>query len=405
MGTTTRSAEDAADSPWAVGNAADEAPLRAAPYGRTAEAWSMLRWQWLNSALPSVQACRRSSYGNSVGITLGHDGRASVSGVRTCGSATACPLCSARVWAKRSDELAHTLRAVHAAGMAAVFITVTMRHERADSLSTLWDALTPALTKATTATGTWAIRRWQTTHGYVGQVRRNECTHGSNGYHLHAHLLWLVEVAPDTAGLTGLRRDLHSAWSDALPEGLRPSDEHGVKVALLDIGRAERAAADYMTAAGSFGSAERIAAAASRAAAEYTDATRKTARHGNRTMWEVLRDAAAGHRASARIWREWEETSKGRQSWRVSPALTKLAAEHVEPVGVEQPEPETLVNLTANDWKLICREHDPAQLLDDVEAAYRDAVSRGYGREEGVHRAAISVLRTLQRWNVTTAPT
>ncbi len=391
--------------PWDVGSPAENPPPLVAPPGRTAEGWTAQKWLWSNSSLPSVQACRRSCHGMTATVELSAAGTAHVGGLRTCGSATSCALCSASTWADRAEELTHILRTAHTRKLQAVFVTLTMRHKSGHALPDLWDALSPALT-ATTGEGSWKVRKWRRDHGDVGMVRRVECTHGAAGWHLHAHLLLFVEGEPTSATLGELRLALSEAWQKALPADYMPSEERGVRVSLLDISQAEQAAADYVTTAGSFGSSLRLVEQSKRAAVELTDASTagKTARHGNRTTWEVLRDAVAGDGPSAAIWSEWEQGSKGRQVWRVTPYLRELADEHPEQVQAEQEAPAVLVTLSELEWQTVCRVHDPAELLDAAEAAYGAAIRGGEERGAALTDAALTVLDYLADWGVRSPP-
>jgi hypothetical protein len=60
--------------------------------------------------------------------------RAGIEGLVTCGSVWLCPVCAAKVAAKRAEELATVLDAVHAAGGSAFMLTLTIRHSAGDRL-------------------------------------------------------------------------------------------------------------------------------------------------------------------------------------------------------------------------------------------------------------------------------
>ncbi|WP_331558632.1 hypothetical protein [Actinomycetospora sp.] len=60
--------------------------------------------------------------------------RAGFEGLVTCGSVWACAVCAAKVAAKRAEELAVVLDAVHAAGGSAFMLTMTIRHNAGDRL-------------------------------------------------------------------------------------------------------------------------------------------------------------------------------------------------------------------------------------------------------------------------------
>ena len=60
--------------------------------------------------------------------------RAGFEGLVTCGSVWMCPVCAAKVAAKRAEELAPVLDAVHARGGSALMLTLTIRHSAGDRL-------------------------------------------------------------------------------------------------------------------------------------------------------------------------------------------------------------------------------------------------------------------------------
>ncbi|MCD2198057.1 hypothetical protein LQ327_32265 [Actinomycetospora endophytica] len=60
--------------------------------------------------------------------------RAGFEGLVSCGSVWACPVCAAKVAAKRAEELAAVLDAVHAKGGSAFMLTMTIRHNAGDRL-------------------------------------------------------------------------------------------------------------------------------------------------------------------------------------------------------------------------------------------------------------------------------
>lgn len=356
-----------------------------------------MRWQWVHSELPSVQACRRSCLpGVDVELQLDASGQANARGLRTCGSVWACPLCSATIWADRASQLRRLLKAAEHEGLRVGFITLTMRHSRWDRLSDLWQAMAPALTAALGA-GSREVRRIRRELGVWGVVRRTEATYGENGWHLHPHLLVFAERGED-GDFEALASAMFDAWqAKIVRHGLpAPSDDNGWHVKLLDLSHAEEEAARYVTTAGSF-----------HAAAELADRGGKTARFGNRTTWQLLADARDGDRRAAERWAEWELTSKGRCAWDCrSPRLRRLAEGYVEDEPDKPDERETVVTLREPEWAEVCRERSVSELLTAAEEAYRLAVVESAGdREAGLQSAAWAVTMLLFDWGVWSAVT
>lgn len=389
---TTSAATPPSPAPWALKSTPD-ARNQIRPT-RTREVWSALRWLWANSTLPSVRCCGRAPVpaGDGVNVALDVRGRATARGVQSCGSVWACSLCSARTWAKRARQLRHLLCATEAAGFSVGFVTLTMRHHRGLRLDHLWDAMAPALEDAL-GTGSRMVRRVRNDLGVLGVARRIEATWSEeNGWNLHVHLLVFAESG-DQPGFETLAAAMFDAWRSRLAKkGLAaPNRAHGVHVKLLDLSRSEEEIAAYVTAAGSFQSALALSKRAG-----------DSARHGNRTTWQLLLDAQSGDRQAARLWAEWEQASKGRRAWDCrSPRLRQLAKEHVEQSEEAVPPPEPIVHMTKAEWTDVCEAHDAARLLATAEAEYRHVVAgAGADREQGLRTAARAVTTLLCEWGV-----
>lgn len=72
----------------------------------------------------------------TVALVTSPDGSrtAGLSGLSTCGSVWACPQCSAKVAARRAEELTQVMVAIEKAGGSAHLMTLTMRHGKNDRL-------------------------------------------------------------------------------------------------------------------------------------------------------------------------------------------------------------------------------------------------------------------------------
>src|SRR3954470_19901756 len=68
----------------------------------------------------------------------GEERIAGYAGLVTCGSVWACPCCSAKIAARRAEELSTVMRSVLTAGGSASLITLTMRHHAGHKLKDLW---------------------------------------------------------------------------------------------------------------------------------------------------------------------------------------------------------------------------------------------------------------------------
>jgi hypothetical protein len=258
-----------------------------------------------------VRKCGRFTHGGAVAIERRGE-RASYSGLQTCGSVWACPSCSARVLAERTDDLIEAVESHHAAGGQTAMVTLTMRHERGQALEELWDALSAAWTAARGGNG--SARREMQRAGVEHWVRRVECTVGDHGWHVHVHALLFLGGDVDQADVDRLGGAMFDAWSSALVrKGLAAPlrDQGGLDARLLDLSQARAEAAAYLAKGTYDGPPEDVRAAA----LELTSSGAKRARRGNRSTMQLLADVVTyGLAGDHALWREWEQASRGRRA-------------------------------------------------------------------------------------------
>lgn len=255
------------------------------------------------SGLDRVKKCRRVRRSKTAAIGIVHrcdEGRAHFSNLQTCGSVWCCPFCSEKILRVRAIEIEHAIRNWWSLGGSVSMLTLTMRHDRGQSLAELWGALTRAWRVAAGgSSGTRAL--WRN----VRWVKRVEVTHGPNGWHVHIHALLFHARDFEVDALAAVT---FPAWSAALQSaGLRAPDEaHAVDVKRLSLAGMRREVAEYL-AKGTY--TEAVALDEKAAALEIASAT-KRARGVNRTPFEVLADFVRdGLSRDAEIWREWEQGS------------------------------------------------------------------------------------------------
>jgi hypothetical protein len=327
--------------------------------------------------LPRVQAHRVSSCGRqgvlpggSVRIRAtgaGADRRAGFSGLASCGSVWACPVCSERILAGRQTELSEGLASWSARGGRVAFVTLTMRHDKGQSLRSLWDALSKAWDNAVKGRA-WKAARAR--YGVAGFIRVVEVTHGDSGWHVHVHAAFLLDgsVPITSADVDDLGCVLFQPWRASLMRsGLRaPLARSGGLDAKLWDG-STGVMADYF-AKGTY------AADASRAALELARGDLKIARSGNRTPFRILADFVEfGVLDDLELWQEWERGSKGRRQMTWSRGLRDLLLAGPELTDQELADAELgtvdddLVELDAATWKRVRDSGVAAALLDLAE--------------------------------------
>lgn len=306
---------------------------------------------WDASSLKRVQSCgrvARTAEGVAIRVSESEAGRhAGFAGIAHCGSVWACPVCSAKIAAKRQGEIQQALAAWHQKAGRVGLVTLTMRHSRGQSLSDLWDALSDAWHAATSGRA-WSAdqmmfgvdmdrvirsgaRKGQTvTESRIRIIRVVEVTHGDNGWHVHIHALVLLRPGATDGDLDLIAGSMFGRWrSGLLRAGLdAPTLRRGVDARMLH-GDPAAALGEYFTKA------------VYSAAAEVSRGDLKDAKGGNATPFGILRslvtngevgdavlsDAEASRRRA--IWAEWESASKGRRqiSWTVGLRAELLGVE------------------------------------------------------------------------------
>lgn len=274
-----------------------------------------------------------------VGLKLtGTAGRfaAGLSGLETCGSAWACPVCSAKIAARRTGEVERLLAWNAARGGSVALATFTMKHHTGHKLKQQRKALSAAWRHITRS------RAWKTTRareGCDGYVRAVEATHGDNGWHLHAHVLLLFDGPVTTEFVEEWSDDLYQLWSDGLAKsGMTASRKHGVDVRLgtgaLDGLGKYLSKLTYEAAGGRF----------------------KQGRKGGRTPFELLSDGlTTGNADDMDRWFEWESGSKGMQQLVWSNGLKALVGvgetSDEEIAEDDQLDGGTVLLIPAADWQ------------------------------------------------------
>ena len=112
------------------------------------------------------------------------------SGLATCGSVWACPICCALIQQRRRSELTALIRWAYDQGYKPCMVTFTFPHTAFDGLQALKDAQRTAFKKLRSG-NVWTLFKKRC--GFGGLVRSLEVTHGQNGWHPHTHELWLIK--------------------------------------------------------------------------------------------------------------------------------------------------------------------------------------------------------------------
>jgi hypothetical protein len=328
---------------------------------------------WRESSLERVKSCGHDSVmpeGRvALRCTAGQGGEriAGWSGLATCGSVWACPVCSAKIMMQRREDLAQGLGVAKLKGMHAVMITLTLRHKAGQALKDLWDAVSYGWEKVTSGAawrggklrqdGTRAIGDVQR-YGVAGYIRALEVTHGENGWHPHLHVIVLLDSPLSPEGAEALGLSMWGRWERAVKRRgfdslvMRNDEgeiEGGLNVTVMRGRLVNNAIGDYLT--------KSIYALAAEAT---LGPISKEGRMGNRTPMQILRAVVEiGDADDLDLWHEYERVSVGRKAMTWSKGLRDLLALEVEKgdeeIAAEEvgTEDDTVLILPAESWRTL----------------------------------------------------
>jgi hypothetical protein len=237
------------------------------------------------------------------------EGRGYWTGLETCGDAHACPVCAAKIRARRGAELREGLNLWTERGGYVSLITLTVAHDQEDVLGYLLRAEAQGWHKIVSGK---AYQQLKERLGIAGTTTAAEETRGARGWHPHQHnLVWHDRYwqAEDFAAFHAYAFERWSAVCAAY--GLRPPHPvHGVD--LRPNANAD-ATASYVT---------KLQEGDWTVAEEITRGDVKTGRKGSRTPFEILRwYYADGDRGDWLLWCEYLAAVKGKPVLRWSRGL------------------------------------------------------------------------------------
>lgn len=269
----------------------------------------------------------------------------------SCGSVWACPVCASRIYQGRAEELKGAISQWEG---VTLLLTETLRHWEGNDLRELRKALSGA--HRSLWAGKAGMRR-RKQWGLVHTVRGLEVTHGESGWHPHLHTLMFCTREPTQAMVD----ELKLAWCIAVEKRLgrehAPTFERG-----LDVRAAS--CAEYLAKLGL--EVANIASKSGRSAA-------------SRTPWQIAKDAAAGDRASAHLWRSYCRDMLGARQlcWskgakRALGVLERTDQELAEEaLGVGH----VLAEWTGKDWDACARAHPLWSTMVERAAEHAHSVS------------------------------
>ncbi len=304
-----------------------------------------------------VCKCQRTPMGSVVGVRKAQQhGAAFYSGLVTCGSVSACPVCNARVSEVRRGEIHAAVDWAYRTGVQPVMVTLTFPHRAWHSLRRLLQQQAHAL-ELLRSGGAWT--RFKERTGYKGLIRSLEVTHGDNGWHPHTHELWFVSGDSDAEAM---RAKILDRWqSSCIRAGLLdPTD-----VAQVQAFRAHAVDVKGWCSAGDY-LAKGDDARAWGVDRELTKGSAK-----GRHPFALLADAGNGDRRAGRLFIVYALAMKGRSSIRWSQGLRDLVGvrDMTDEEAAEQSTEtaELLGTLTGDQWRTIRAAGARARVLDAAE--------------------------------------
>lgn len=156
------------------------------------------------------------------------------SGVESCGSIWACPVCAAVIRSERATEIQTAVHRHQLEGHAIVFLTLTLRHSAKDSLATNLEAIIGGWNRLLQGKA-WA--KFKDRFGVMGYIRSVEVTHSrKNGWHPHIHALLFIEAPLTPAQQKVFGDEIYGRWNRYVQDrgAKSPNRKRGVDVQQVD---------------------------------------------------------------------------------------------------------------------------------------------------------------------------
>lgn len=297
------------------------------------------------------------------------------SGVMTCHSPFACPVCAPKVAARRALALKPQIEARVKDGWSVSLLTLTVRHRRKLPLGDIFHALSKAWARVTSG------KKWQKfrTVGPVEFVRGYDVTYSDrHGWHPHLHICLLLGPEHDEEVIS---EEILTRW----------------RLALASLGWSTTREAQHFDRADD---PEKAAKYAVTPAAVYESLAmsmkKSRGKSSGLTPFEILERAVADKG-------EGVEKSRWIGLWREYVAATKGRRQVVVSQGLDLDPPEETDDMTPLDVVLqvppgTLREMDEINLIPDVLANIDDHIGDPYGMREAL-KATMERLRSTE-WTI-----
>lgn len=277
-------------------------------------------------------------------------------GIATCHNVWLCPVCAAKIQARRQAEIAQGIEWARRKGYVVQMVTLTARHDLSDRLADIRKAFGLAYRRMTQGSKWRAARRRA---GFVGSIRAVEMTHGArHGWHYHFHIIYISRCGLDLAAM-------ESSWLSAISKAgfYDPADAVAADAAkryafdARDVVGADvaqylmKALSEHYLTKAAFSTLENAKADCDSAAAEVAKSNTKLGRRRNRTPYQILRDAFttdvdAHFLRDVRLFGEYATATKGSHQLDWSAGLKAL-------VGIVEKTDEELAEEQEQDARIL----------------------------------------------------
>ena len=321
----------------------------------------------LRSALvqvTTVDRCRRCGVdilGGAVVIKKKGD-VAHFANLESCGRIWLCAVCSAKIRARRGDEIAEAVGRWITQGHAAYFATATLSHDQGDALQVSLDVLGKSWRSLLSGK---SYQEEKQRYGLVGNIKTVEITYGRNGWHPHIHAILLADEWIDLASgeMAAWFARLDARWARALVRHGWTPGKYTVRFTLYPVTVSPGALAGYVTKVQDGGLGHEMTS------------DLKHGRLSSRTPMQILADFATdGLVADLDLWHEYEIATEGRSAIRWSKGLRDVLLPDVEEqtdeeIAAEDVGGDEIAALLPHVWNRITR-------IPGADAAVLDAVEQ-----------------------------
>lgn len=371
--------------------------------------WDLQRTMWAVTRVKRLRGCHRwlARGTGAASLRWADQGQVSWGNIQTSGSVWSSPLSAGSISKTRAVEMETALRTWfdQDSRHSVEFLTLTVRHDRQQSLKEVWDQVAYCW-RGVTNTQAWRGGRRMVgdleRYGIAHWAKSVEVTHGAHGWHVHVHVLLFLDQELSDDERESLENRVFNRWARAAQRrGCEaPTREHGVRLEKAVKGKSAHELGSYMAKGA-------LASVAESLAWEMTGGqTAKQARgNGNRSPFQILQSIRQAGDFSTdnpdvRLWHEWEAQSSGRRqiAWskgsKSALGVADVTDEEAEQEAEALPEAHVVALVGYEEWKRT--RDDGSKLCDDLHTRHfvAEYVSQAKTLEKA-RRLAEDILRSL----------